>query len=297
MRQLLPGCTALIAATMVATVTDAAAPRLERIRAEGVVRLGVRDNATPFSYRLPDGRHVGYSVELCGLLAARLRERLKLPALREERVPIASVAAGIEALRAGRIDLECGVSIDNAERRKQVAFAVPHFFSFVGVLVPARYAGRSLAELEEMTIAVPRGTVAARILQERAGRGLARIRLREVATADEGLALLAGGAVAGYANFEVQLLLWRAAAVQPQGWTVVANRLFLEPVALMLPPDDPAWQQTIDLLLTPLMQDGAVLTLYRRWFEQPIPPAGVNLNLPPSELLRSSLRYPVRADL
>jgi glutamate/aspartate transport system substrate-binding protein len=41
------------------------------------------------------------------------------------------------------------------------------------------------------------------------------------------------------------------------------------------------------------MIDGHVSSLYQRWFTKPIPPGGINLGMPMSEILRSSLLFPV----
>jgi ABC-type amino acid transport substrate-binding protein len=37
---------------------------------------------------------------------------------------------------------------------------------------------------------------------------------------------------------------------------------------------------------------GEIQVLYKKWFEQPIPPKGINLNLPMPYMLRDSFKYP-----
>lgn len=289
---------AVLAAATAAPASETAGPaasRVDTIRTRGVLGLGVRDNAPPFSFRLADGSAVGYSVDVCRRIASALRQKWKLPALHEEWVTLGSVPAALEALRDGTIDLECGVTVDTEERRKLVDFAPPHFYSFVAVLVPARLEGRALAELGTISVAVPRGTVAARVLAARRSAGLAFVDLREADNAAAGLALLESGRVQAFANFEAQLLLWRSQQPRPADWALAANRLHLEPVALALPRHDAAWRQAVDAVLIPLMQDGELATLYARWFEQPIPPRGLTVGLPMSQLLRDSLRYPLRS--
>lgn len=41
-----------------------------------------------------------------------------------------------------------------------------------------------------------------------------------------------------------------------------------------------------------LIQDGTVARLYGRYFEQPIPPKGINLELPMSDVLKRALAHP-----
>ena len=62
-------CIAVCLALCLGTALAATEPlrTLERIRSDGVIHLGYRSNATPFSFRERDGMVRGYSVELCDL--------------------------------------------------------------------------------------------------------------------------------------------------------------------------------------------------------------------------------------
>jgi len=65
-----------------------------------------------------------------------------------------------------------------------------------------------------------------------------------------------------------------------------------EPLAIMLPKDEPAFKKIIDDEMRRLIYSGEIQQIYRRWFEQPIPPNNVALNLPASYLLRDLWKYP-----
>jgi glutamate/aspartate transport system substrate-binding protein len=41
-----------------------------------------------------------------------------------------------------------------------------------------------------------------------------------------------------------------------------------------------------------MMQSGELERLYNKWFMSPIPPKGINLNLPMSDLLKELIRNP-----
>jgi glutamate/aspartate transport system substrate-binding protein len=60
----------------------------------------------------------------------------------------------------------------------------------------------------------------------------------------------------------------------------------------MLRKDDPAFKAVVDRSLTRLMQSGEALKIYRRWFQSPIPPKGLNLNWPAPESLLELYRNP-----
>jgi glutamate/aspartate transport system substrate-binding protein len=60
----------------------------------------------------------------------------------------------------------------------------------------------------------------------------------------------------------------------------------------MLRRNDPEFKRFVDTVLSRAMIDGEVLALYKKWFTSPIPPKGINLNIPPSPLMRDQMRFP-----
>src|SRR4029079_1700760 len=60
---------------------------------------------------------------------------------------------------------------------------------------------------------------------------------------------------------------------------------------LMLRTDDRQFKALIDEMLAQLMRSGEFERLYVRWFEQPIPPRGINIQLPMSEALKQAVEH------
>jgi glutamate/aspartate transport system substrate-binding protein len=270
----------------------AASPTLRGIRARGAIRLGVRTDTIPFSYALDD-RFVGYSVDLCQRVVDALRADLKLASLPIQWVASKSVADSLDMLEQGRIDIECGATVSNAARRERVSFTVPHFYSISRVVTSTGSGRRALSDFAGKTVAAVKGSTTAIRLKELIDRKTAHFILLEVDAARDGLALLERGQVAGFSNFEAQLHYWRANQSDPRKFVVIGEAIAMEPVALALPRDDRAFKQRVGVAVSHAMIDGHVSLLYRRWFVQPIPPAGINLEMSISELLRSSLLFPI----
>ncbi|MSA98062.1 transporter substrate-binding domain-containing protein, partial [Finegoldia sp. BIOML-A5] len=95
--------------------------------------IGIRETA-PFSYTDENKQPLGYSVDLCMKVADAIKKELKMPAMKIQFYSVDSTTR-FTALLEDKIDLECGSTTNNAERRKKVAFTIPHFFSSVRMIV------------------------------------------------------------------------------------------------------------------------------------------------------------------
>jgi glutamate/aspartate transport system substrate-binding protein len=60
----------------------------------------------------------------------------------------------------------------------------------------------------------------------------------------------------------------------------------------MLRKNDPEFKKLVDDTLTAVIRSGEFEKLYKKWFQSPIPPRNVNLNVPMSEQLQQNLKTP-----
>jgi glutamate/aspartate transport system substrate-binding protein len=91
---------------------------------------------------------------------------------------------------------------------------------------------------------------------------------------------------------DVLLFGLRVASAKPDKLKVVGKLLTIEPLAIMLPKDDPAFKRIVDDELKRLIRSGEAQALYERWFMKPIPPKNTALNLPMNYLLKEFWKYP-----
>src|SRR5688572_11804627 len=101
-------CRTLLCLTLLlaGAVQAAQSPALERIRQKGVITLGYIDGAVPFSAAGGTEQPRGYSVDLCREVALGIRAQLKLANL-ETRWVALTIQNRLEAVRSGRVDIEC----------------------------------------------------------------------------------------------------------------------------------------------------------------------------------------------
>ena len=83
-----------------------------------------------------------------------------------------------------------------------------------------------------------------------------------------------------------------ANARRPGDYAIVGESLRVEPYSVMLRKDDAPFKQLVDNTLIGLMTSGAIEKIYHKWFLLPIPPKGINLNLPVSPQLKETFKNP-----
>src|SRR5690606_23454427 len=117
--------------TVLATSTGALAAQgvLERVQGGGKLVIAYRDSSVPFSYLDSNtGKPIGYAMDLCLHLAEVIRRQTGRKDMEIAFVPVTS-ANRVATVAEGKADLECGSTTNNAERRKSVAFTIPHYIT------------------------------------------------------------------------------------------------------------------------------------------------------------------------
>jgi ABC-type amino acid transport substrate-binding protein len=289
MKQASPLWAATLAACLAAG--GAGASELEKIRSAGAIVLAHRDASIPFSYLDADGQPIGYSMDLCLRLVEAIRRELKMPRLEVRYLPVTS-ASRIPAIAEGRASLECGSTTNNAERRRHVDYTIAHFISAARLLVRADSGIGKLEDLRGRTAVSTRGTTNLKSLQQANEERLLKMDIREAADHAEAFALVASRKAHAFAMDDVLLFGLRANASRPQDFLVVGKPMSIEPYAIMLPRGDAAFKTVVDAEMRRLIFSGELHATYNKWFTRPIPPRGINLELPMGHMLRESLRFP-----
>lgn len=266
-------------------------PVIDRIRAQGSIVIAHRESSVPFSYVGPGQRPMGYALDICRKLALAVQTRLAMPDLAVAYRQV-TPANRLEVIESGQAQFECGSTTNNAARRDKVAFTIPHFITGARLLVKASSPIDRLDHPDIRRVASTRNTTplaaVKRVMAERA----LRFELIETEDHEKGVQMVERGEADAFVMDDVLLAGLASTRPDPRALKVVGRFLTTEPLAIMLPKGDAAFKKIADDEMRRLIFSRELNAIYQQWFEKPIPPANVSLNLPPSYLLRDLWKFP-----
>ena len=263
---------------------------IAKIKASGSITMGVRDSSGALSYTLGDGKYTGYHYEVCqhiiGNLEKQIGKKLEikyLPVTSQNRIPL---------VQNGTVDIECGSTTNNLTRQKDVAFADTTFVEEVRIAVKASSGITSIAQLAGKTIATTTGTTSVQTLRKhKRAEGL---EFKEVFGKDhsDSFLLLESGRADAFVMDGSILAGNIANAKNPADFKIVGEVLSVEPIAIMLRKDDPAFKKLADDTIKDMIKSGELAKLYDKWFMQPIPPKNTRVGLPLSDSIKEAWAHP-----
>ena len=285
--------TALTTASLLAFTLPAAmaqpASTLDKVKAGGSVTVAYRESSIPFSYLDDKAQPTGFGWEICAKVVDQLKKATGRPDLKVQAQAVTS-ANRIPLLQNGTIDIECGSTTNNSERQKQVAFATNYFYTGTRFLVKAGAPVKSLDDLKGKAVVSTTGTTNFRVIRNLNEEKKLGIELAGAKDHAESALLVQTGRALAFAMDDILLYGLKASAANPADFDVVGEAIQVEPYAIMLRKDDPAFKKLVDDTLAGLMKSGEFTKLYTKWFQSPIPPKGINLNAPMSKELRDNLK-------
>jgi len=268
----------LVALSVALLATGAAfADTLAKVKASGVVTMGVRDSSGALSYTLGDGKYTGYHVEICQRILANLEKaaerKLEVkyqPVTSQNRIPL---------VQNGTVDIECGSTTNNATRQKDVAFVVTTFVEEVRIAVKANSGITSVAQLNGKTVATTTGTTSVQTLRK--NKRATGVEFKEIFGKDhsDSFLLLESGRADAFVMDGSILAGNIATAKKPSDFKIVGEVLSVEPIAIMIRKDDPLLKRLADDTVKSMIKSGEMNKLWTKWFLSPIPPKNTKVGL------------------
>ena len=238
---------------------------LKKIKDTKSIVMGYRVSSPPFSFAGADQKPAGYSVDLCGRIAAAIQRDLGLADLQVKWVPVL-VENRLAAVANGTIDLECGSTTKTLSRQEQVDFSDLTFVDGGSLLATAASAIRGVGDLGGKRVAVIPGTTTEKTLKEAITKASVNPRIVTVKDHAEGVATLENGTADAYAS-DLILLIGLATAIKDRVNLRLADDYFsYEPYALPLRRDDSAFRLAVNRTLARLYREAEIVPIFRKWF-------------------------------
>jgi glutamate/aspartate transport system substrate-binding protein len=255
----------------------AGAQTLDKVRNSGVIKLGYIDGAAPFSFTDGNGQPQGYSVELCNAVAEGVGAQLKRQGLKVRWVKL-TIQDRIDAVRTGKVDLECSTTTWTLSRQKLVDFSLVTFVDGGSLLVKGEAEIGRLADFGGKRIAVINGTTTERSLRGALERRKVNAELVGIKTRDEGLDLLREGQVHGLASdrtalIGVVVMSGGKGGVGAGHYRLLDQDFSIEQYALMMKRGDHDFRLAVNSVLARIYRTGAIEEIYGRWLGPLGPPS------------------------
>jgi len=284
---ILAACFAATCAAQAPAPEGALTGTLQKARSSGSVAIGYRESSIPLSYLSPRKEPIGYSIDICRAIV----DAMSLEVGRDlaiKWVPVTSENR-IDAVVNGQVDLECGSTTANLERKKLVDFSPVIFVAGTKLMVRKGSPIRSFRDLGGKTVIVTAGTTNEKAIRDLVAK--LKIPATIVTGSDhaDSYAQLVGGKVDAFATDDVLLYGFITLNAAQDQLAVVGEFLSYDPYGIMFRKNDPQLATLVTQTMHDLSASRELEQTYNKWFLRQLP-SGQRLNLPMSAQLTEMIR-------
>ena len=264
---------------------------LKKVKDTGAITLGHRDSSVPFSYYDDKQQVVGYAMDLCARIVEGVKNELKLARLETKLNPVTS-ATRIPLMANGTIDLECGSTTNNLERQKQVSFTITHFVTANRFVSKKSANLKTVDDLKGKTVVSTSGTTNIKQITEIGAQKGLNLNILAAKDHAEAFLMVETGRAVAFVMDDILLYSLVAGSKSPQSYEISADALSVEPYGIMLRRDDAPFKKVVDETMMTTYRSGAINPIYDKWFLKPIPPKGINLDVPMGAAFKKVIASP-----
>jgi glutamate/aspartate transport system substrate-binding protein len=284
---------ALLAGASLAFATPAqeGGDTLKKIKDSKTISLGHRESSIPFSYYDNQQKVVGYSHELMLKAVDAVKKQIGASDLQVKLTPVTSQNR-IPLVQNGTIDIECGSTTNNLERQKQVGFSNSLFVVGTRLLTKKSSGIKDFPDLAGKNVVTTAGTTSERLIRKMNEEKGMKMNIISAKDHGESFLTLESGRAVAFMMDDALLAGEMAKARKPDDWHIVGTPQSKEAYGCMMRKGDDAFKKVVDGAIAEAMKSGEAEKLYKKWFQSPIPPKNLNLNLPLSDEMKELFKNP-----
>ena len=264
---------------------------LKKIKDSATITIGHRDASLPLSYYDDKQQPIGYAMDLCAKIVDAVKAELKLPKL-DVKYQLVTSANRIPLMANGTIDLECGSTTNNIARQEQVWFTITHFVTANRWASKKSSKLKTLADLKGKTVVSTAGSTNIKQITEINAAQNMGMNIISANGHPEAFQMVETGRAVAFVMDDIILAGLAAQSRSPGDYEISSVALSVEPYGIMLRKDDKAFKAVVDKAMTDIYKSGHINAIYSKWFEKPVPPKGVNMNLPMTPAFKKVVANP-----
>jgi ABC-type amino acid transport substrate-binding protein len=252
--------------------SDVCAGTLDDVRANGAVRIAYREDAPPFSYRRNNaGEPMGFMLDLCRSVVAKIGQQLGIADLKVTYVPVTS-ADRFDAITSSKAELLCEATTQTLKRRESVAFSIPTFVDGASFIIGAN-GPKDFKSLEGKKVRVLVNTTTEADLKRSLEVARINAEVVSVKTHIEGIDAVEKGSIAAYYGDRGILTFLLIEGGRQPSLLLADIYLSVEPYALALRRGDEDFRLAVDRALSQIYRSGEITKLLAISFGAPVQPS------------------------
>jgi glutamate/aspartate transport system substrate-binding protein len=266
-------------------------PTLQKIKDAGTITIGHRDSSVPFSYLDNDQKPIGFSLELCDLVVAKIKAKLGQGGLKVAYQAVNS-SNRIPLVKNGTVDIECGSTANTIARQQEVAYSVIFYAPQFKWIALTSSNLKTTDDLKGKAVVVTQGTNTAQFVAKLNAEKSLGLKILQGKDHAESFLLVDTGRASAFMEDDILLAGLKANAASPDNFVFLTDAFPSDPYGVMMSKGDGEFKKLVDDALIEAMKSGLYDKLYTKWFETSIPPKNINLKFPQSEKLRELVKSP-----
>jgi ABC-type amino acid transport substrate-binding protein len=226
---------------------------LVAMRTAGVVRIGVKSHAPPFSENI-DGKLVGFDVSMAQAIASYLELELELvPLSSSQRIPF---------LKENKVDLILATMTVTRSREKQVDFSTPYFEDGQSLLCLKSGDVQSYQDLKEKVIGAVAGTTTLKNFPQI--QPLAEV--KAFPSADDAVNAMLKGEIHAFSSDMLMLMGLKINHPKGDQLEVRGGKFTVEPYGVAMRQNQSNLRDLVNEAIMVMWTSGTWRTMYEKWF-------------------------------
>ena len=235
---------------------------LQQVKKSGIIKIGYRQDQPPMSFQEKDGKPAGYSIDLCNLIVAAVKNKIG-GNVDIEYVPV-TAAERFNALADNRIDILCGSTTKTLSRSELVDFTQLTFIT--GAAFMTMKDTQIMNNFNGKKIGVVKGTTTEAALRDLFKETEINAEIVELGSTAEGRDALEKGKIDAFSSDQVVLIGQAITSAHPGYFSILPNLFTYEPLALAVRRNDADFRLVADRVISNLYRTKQIVQIYDKWF-------------------------------